>query len=145
MAHFAEIDTNNVVTNIIYIDNENITPGNNETEEQKGISYLQNLFGSDKTYVQCSYGTRKNKYYNVDRETGEYTYDENNQNKKFRKNFPGPDWIWDPQRNCFYEPKRFDSWVFNEDTATYEAPVPYPDDEDHVYEWDEVNQQWIIV
>ena len=35
MAHFAEIDTNNVVTNIIYIDNENITPGDNETEEQK--------------------------------------------------------------------------------------------------------------
>lgn len=144
MAHFAEIDANNVVTNIIFIDNENITPGDNETEEQKGISYLQNLFGSDKTYVQCSYGTHKNKYYNIN-ENGEYIYNENNQNKKLRKNFPQPDWIWDSGRNCFYEPKRFDSWVFNEDTATYEAPVAYPDDDTKVYEWDEVNQQWIIV
>ena len=77
MAHFAEIDTNNVVTNIIYIDNENITPGDNETEEQKGIIYLRKLFGSERTFVQCSYGTIKNKYYVIDAETGEHIYDEN--------------------------------------------------------------------
>ena len=145
MAHFEEIETNNVVTDIIYIDNENITPGDNETEEQKGIIYLRKLFGSERTFVQCSYGTIKNKYYVIDAETGEHIYDENLQNKKLRKNMPQPDWIWDPERDCFYEPRMYDSWVFNEDTGCYEAPIDYPDDPDHTYEWDEVNQQWVIV
>jgi|TARA_B100001094_G_C18131979_1_gene772802 hypothetical protein len=145
MANFAEINSDNVVIDIVFIDNENITPDENNTEEQKGIAFLKKLFGSERTFVQCSYGTVKNKYYVVNAETGEYTYDENLQHKKFRKNMPQPNSIWDPGRDCFYEPRMYDSWIFNENTGCYEAPIPYPSDLDHVYEWDEVNQQWIIV
>ena len=144
MAYFAKINTDNVVEKTVFVRNELITADEIKTEEQKGIEHLQSMFGADKNFVQCSYNTHANKYY-VEDETGYHVAAEELQSKKLRKNYPSPGWIWDSSRNCFYEPKRFDSWVFNEDTACYEAPVAYPSDDTKVYEWDEVNQEWIVV
>ena len=63
MAHFAELNENNVVTNVLVVDNSVLLDENNQESEALGIAYLQNLFGSDKKYKQRSYNKKfRNKY-----------------------------------------------------------------------------------
>ena len=61
-----------------------------------------------------------------------------------RKNYAGIGFTYDRDRDAFIPPKPFASWVLNEDTCLWEAPVPYPDD-DKFYTWDEDTQSWVEV
>lgn len=61
-----------------------------------------------------------------------------------RKNFAGIGYSYDAQRDAFIPPKPFDSWLLNEDSCLWEAPVAYPTD-GKKYTWDESHQQWIEV
>jgi hypothetical protein len=58
-----------------------------------------------------------------------------------RKNFAGVGFTYDEDRDAFITPKPFPSWVLNEDTCLWEAPVVYPDDANR-YNWNEETQSW---
>ena len=117
MAHFAQLDDNNVVTQVIVVDNSELLDSNDVEQEAIGITFCTNLFGADTRWKQTSY------------------------NGNIRKNYAGKGFIYDSTRDAFIPPQLYASWVLNEDTCLWEAPVPYPTD-DNVYTWNEDNQQW---
>lgn len=59
-----------------------------------------------------------------------------------RKNYPGPGWIYDDYRDAFIPPRPFDTWVLDEDTGQWQAPVPHPQD-GKIYRWNPYSNQWI--
>jgi hypothetical protein len=63
--------------------------------------------------------------------------------RPLRKNYAGIGYSYDPQRDAFIPPKSFDSWVLNETTCLWEAPVEYPSD-GQMYIWDEPTVSWVI-
>jgi hypothetical protein len=65
-------------------------------------------------------------------------------NGNIRFNYAGIGYSYDEARDAFIAPKPFESWVLDEDTCRWEAPVPYPND-GKMYRWDETNQEWIEV
>ena len=119
MAHFAEINTDNIVTNVIVVNNEDILDENNVEQEALGITFIHNLYNDDTTiWVQTSY------------------------NNNFRINYAGIGHTYDETRDAFYAPQPYPSWTLNETTCHWEAPTPYPDD-DGRYTWDEDTLSWI--
>lgn len=116
MAHFAEIGADNTVLRVIVVNNNELLDENNQESEQKGAEFCRNLLGG--TWIQTSY------------------------NGNFRKNFAGAGFTFDSDRDAFILPKPFDSWVLNEDTCHWEAPVSYPDD-GKLYYWSEDLIQWV--
>ena len=117
MAHFAEINDNNIVTKVIVVHNNELLLGDTESET-KGIDFCESLFGH-RNWVQTSY------------------------NGNIRYNFAGVGYTWDSENDAFYAPQPYASWSLNEDYI-WEAPIPMPED-DNIYAWDEENQQWKIV
>lgn len=65
-------------------------------------------------------------------------------NANFRKNFAGIGFTYDEERDAFIPPKPFDSWILDEETCRWSAPVPYPEDGKE-YSWDEETTNWIEV
>jgi hypothetical protein len=120
MAHFAEINDNNIVTRVIVIHNNEITVDGQELEF-KGIDFCEGLFGH-RNWVQTSY------------------------NGNIRYNFAGAGYTWDSENDAFYAPQPYASWSLDENFI-WQAPVPYPEDasEDKIYEWDEDNLTWKVV
>lgn len=59
-----------------------------------------------------------------------------------RKNFAGVGYTYDAERDAFIPPKNFDSWILNEDTCVWQAPVAYPQD-GKVYIWNEYSKEWV--
>jgi hypothetical protein len=116
MAHFAQLDDNNKVLNVIVVNNEELIENDVELEA-KGIAFCQSLFGENTRWVQTSF------------------------NGSFRKNFAGVDYTYDPIADHFYSPSVFASWILNENTARWEAPVPQPND-GKKYVWNEDNLEW---
>ena len=64
--------------------------------------------------------------------------------RPLRKNYAGIGYLYDSERDAFIPPKPFDSWVLNDDTCLWEAPVPMPED-GKIYTWDEETLSWIEV
>ena len=119
MAHFAKIGIDNIVTNVIVVNNEDVLDENNVEQEALGIDFIHNLYNDDTTvWVQTSY------------------------NNNFRKNYAGIGYTYDETRDAFYAPQPFPSWTLDEDTCHWEAPTPYPDD-DKKYTWNEDTLSWI--
>ena len=125
MSHFAKLDENNMVTFV--------TVGR---QEDDGKEEELNARTGD-VYRQTSYNTRGGIHYNS--ETGEPSED---QSKAYRKNYAGLGYTYDEELDAFIPPKPYDSWVLNEDTCLWEAPVPYPEDGE-MYFWDESEGTWI--
>ena len=117
MAHFAEIDSNNIVLRVVVVDNKNTSSADGVEKEYIGASYLESLLGG--TWVQTSY------------------------NGTIRKNYAGIGYTFDKTRDAFIPVKPFNSWVLNEDTCQWQAPIPYPND-GNKYVWDESTQSWIL-
>ena len=116
MANFAKIGLNNKVIEIQTVVNEVLHDANGVEQEINGIDFLTKLTGWA-VWKQTSY------------------------NGNFRKNFAGIGFTYDEDRDAFIEPKPYDSWVLNETTCLWEAPVAYPDD-DNDYTWNESTQTW---
>ena len=116
MAHFAEIGLGNKAVGVIAISNNELLDENHIEQEQKGIDFCRKIFGG--VWIQTSY------------------------NASLRKNFAGLDFTYDSSRDSFIPPKVFDSWVLNEDTCRWEAPVPMPQDKNQ-YSWDENTKSWV--
>lgn len=126
MAHWAELDSNNVVTRVLVGDN-------NDPAGDEGYQWLIDNLGG--TWVKTSYNAVAGKWRNP--ETNEIT-----DNPGFRKNYAGIEYTYDSQRDAFIPPKLFNSWVLNEETCIWEAPVAYPND-GKFYTWDEEVTNWI--
>ena len=114
MAHYAFLDENNIVTEVI--------PGRNENEVVDGISDWEQWYGDFRGQV-C----RRTSY-----------------NNNYRKNYAGIGFYFDEERNAFIPPKPFESWVLDEETCLWQAPVAYPTD-GLLYAWDEENQNWVAI
>ena len=119
MAHFAQLDENNVVTQVIVVANDELLLDGVESEA-KGVIFCKSLFGEDTKWVQTSY------------------------NATIRKNYAGVGFKYDSALNAFIAPKPFNSWTLDEDTAQWEAPTPYPTD-GKIYYWSEDDLTWLEV
>ena len=113
MAHFAQIDGNNIVIQVIVAEQDVINTG---------------LFGDPATWIQTSYNTQGG----VHSQGG----------TPLRKNYAGIGYTYDSGRDAFIPPKPFNSWVLNESSCQYEAPVSYPTD-DKLYRWNEETVSWV--
>jgi hypothetical protein len=120
MAHFAEIGLDNKVLRVIVVDDKNAPT------ESLGAEFCRNLLGG--TWLQTSYNTIANTH------LGGGT--------PFRKNYAGIGFAYDKVRDAFIPPVPFESWILNEDTCQYEAPIAKPDD-GKIYVWDEATVSWI--
>ena len=118
MAHFAQLDENNVVTQVIVVHNNDCLDADGNESEAVGAAFCQSLLGG--TWKQTSY------------------------NGNIRKNYAGIGYTYNPSIDAFVPPQPFASWVLNNDTAKWEAPVPMPTDNKR-YSWDEKQQNWVEV
>lgn len=121
MAHFAQIDGNNVVTQVIVVANKDTADANGVEKEYIGAAFCEKLFGG--TWKQTSY------------------------NGNIRKNYAGIGYTYNADIDAFVPPKPFASWVLNNDTAQWEAPTPMPEDAGtgeppKMYSWDEATTSW---
>ena len=112
MAHFAELDSNNIVLRVNCLNNSVMKNEQNQRVEQLGIDFLQNLYGTNTIWVQTSYNTSCGIYF-----TPGTTQPDPDQSKAFRKNYAGIGWTYDLTRNAFINPK----------------PVVPPEDEQYVH------------
>lgn len=128
MAHWAELDSNNVVTRVLVGDN-------NDPAGDEGYQWLIDNLGG--TWVKTSYNAVGGKWRNP--ETNEIT-----ENPGFRKNYAGIGYTYDSGRDAFIPPKPFNSWVLDENTCLWNAPVAYPND-GQFYTWNEETANWDLV
>ena len=119
MASFAKIGLNNKVIEILSVNNEVLHDSNGVEQENIGIDFLTKLTGWA-IWKQTSY------------------------NNNFRKNFAGIGYTYDQAKDAFIAPKPFPSFILNEDTCRWEAPVAYPND-GQVYKWNETIQNWELI
>jgi len=117
MAHFAELDANNIVLRVIVVNNGDILDQYGYESENVGIAFCRSLFGAETIWRQTSY------------------------NATFRKNYAGIGYRYDAALNAFIAPQPYPSWNLNTTTCQWEAPKPYPTD-GKVYAWNEGLLRW---
>ena len=121
MAHFAKLGLGNIVERVEVVHNDIATT------EQAGADFLNNLYKTRDVWKQTSY------------------------NNNIRKNYAGIGFKYDKTRDAFIPPKPFNSWILNEDTCRWEAPVAKPTltqeqiDNKNYYKWNETIQNWELV
>ena len=135
MAHFAKLGINSKVIGVEVVADADCKNADNNEDEQVGIQFLENIHGWP-LWKQTSYNTQANVH-----SLG---------GTPFRKNYAGIGYTYDEDRDAFIAPKPYASWVVNETTCIWEAPVAYPSvttygDPAKPYEisWDETNLRWI--
>lgn len=121
MSHFAQIDGNNTVTQVIVIEQETLNTG---------------LWGDPATWIQTSYNTRGGVHYGQDGQP--------DGGVALRKNYAGIGFTYDAGRDAFIPPQPFPSWLLDETTCLWSAPVPYPTDGQR-YTWNESTVSWDLV
>jgi hypothetical protein len=136
MAHYAYIDENNTVTFVIV--------GPEEGTEPKDIASWEEYFSAQGQgqSLRTSYNTQGGLHYATDGEGNRVPSED--QSKALRKNYAGIGYTYDEERDAFIPPKPFESWLLNEDTCLWDAPVPYPTDGER-YMWDEESGAWVEV
>lgn len=119
MAHFAKLNLNNIVEQVIVISNNMLEDSEGNEIEQIGIDFCKTLYGSDTIWVQTSY------------------------NANTRKQYAGVGYTYDSTKDKFITPQPFNSWSLNSNDD-WQAPVIMPDD-NKIYDWNEENQTWDLV
>ena len=115
MAHFAKLDVNNNVLQVVVVNNNELLDENGQENEAVGAAFCRQLFGGN--WVQTSY------------------------NGTIRKNYAGIGYVYDKKNDVFYEQQPYKSWILNESKWAWEAPVPYPSD-NKSYVWNEETISW---
>jgi hypothetical protein len=126
MAHFAKVE-NGIVTRVIV------------AEPEFFETFIDSSPGE---WIQTSYNTRGGIYYQPNSNTPS-----DDQSKSLRKNYAGKGYSYDRQRDAFIPPKPFNSWILNETTCLWEAPVAKPTAElewNEYYFWNESILNWEI-
>jgi hypothetical protein len=118
MAHFAELDSNNLVTQVVVVNNNELLD-NGVENENKGVEFLNSLFGHNR-WKQTSYSG------------------------KIRKNYAGIGYSYNETLDAFISPQPFASWTLDENTCQWKAPVDYPND-DKFYTWNEESKSWVVI
>ena len=127
MAHFSQLDENNVVTQVIVVSNEDTSDSNGVEVEEIGVAFCKKLLGADTNWKQTSY------------------------NNSIRVRYAGIGYTYDETLDAFIPPQPFASWVLNEETADWESPVgPAPElteaevEARSFYKWDEEGGEWVL-
>jgi len=120
MAHFAKLDEDNNVLEVHVVNNMELLDVNGTEHESIGVAFLIGWSGGYPYWKQTSY------------------------NGNIRKNFAGIGYTYDPVRDAFIPPKPYASWVLNETTCLWDAPVAYPID-GKAYLWDENTLSWVEI
>jgi hypothetical protein len=123
MAYFAKLGTGNIVEQVISINNSVITDNNGVEQEQLGNDFINKLYNTRDVWKQTSY------------------------NNNIRKNFAGIGYQYDQTRDAFIPPKPYNSWILNENTCQWEAPVAEPTtqlEDNQYYSWNESIINWEI-
>lgn len=115
MAHFAKLNEDNIVTQVVVVANEILLDDNGIEQEQKGIDFLNTTFGNA-VWVQTSY------------------------NDSIRGQYAEIGGFYDSAKNKFFESSPFPSWTFNNEIEEWVAPVAKPEG---TYAWNEENQEWV--
>lgn len=118
MAHFAQLDENNVVLQVIVVHNNDCLDENGNESEAVGLAFCQSLF-LDTNWKQTSY------------------------NAKIRKNYAGIGYTYDAERDAFIPPQPYPSWQLA-DNCTWWAPIPMPNDGQD-YAWNEDTTSWVEI
>ena len=118
MAHFAELDENNTVLQVIVVHNNELLDTSGNENEAKGVEFCSTLFGHT-NWVQTSY------------------------NNNIRKRFAGIGSTYDSESDVFVAPQPYPSWSLD-DNNDWQPPTPMPED-DNVYSWNEDTQSWDLV
>jgi hypothetical protein len=120
MAHFCQLDENNVVTQVIVVSNDDIKDNTGTEVESIGVAFCQKLLGADTNWKQTSY------------------------NNNFRVRYAGIDYSFSEELNAFIPPQPFVSWELQEETADWQSPLgaaPELTEEEiasrSFYRWDE--------
>lgn len=121
MAHFAEINENNIVIRVLVTNNDDVLG-------DEGLSWLQSKLGGN--WIKTSYNTLGG----VHLLGGE----------PLRKNFAGVGYKYDESLDAFIPPRPFESWLLDEDTCLWEPPTPMPED-GKSYQWNEDSQSWLEI
>lgn len=114
MAHFAHVNKDGIVDQVIVIEADVLATG---------------LWGDPAEWIQTSYNTSGGQHPN---------------GSPLRKNYAGIGYTYDKTRDAFIPPKPFSSWVLNENTCLWDAPVPMPTD-GKMYKWNEETISWVVV
>lgn len=122
MAHFAEIDENNVVLRVAVVNNEELMEDGVESES-KGVRFLASLFGHSR-WKQTSYNAG------------------GLPEKRYR--YAAIGYSYDPERDAFISPQPFPSWTLSETTCQWTPPSPRPEG-DGPFAWDEGTLSWVTV
>jgi hypothetical protein len=123
MAYFAKLGTGNIIEQVISINNSVITDSNGVEQEQLGVDFINKLYNTRDVWKQTSY------------------------NRTFRKNYAGIGYQYDQTRDAFIPPKPFNSWILNEDTCNWNAPVAIPTtklEDNQDYSWNESIVNWEV-
>ena len=121
MAHFAQLNEDNLVTQVIVVANQDTADQDGVENEAIGSQFCNNLLGGK--WVQTSY------------------------NAKIRKNYAGVGYKYDAELDAFIPPQPFNSWLLDTDKAQWKAPVDYPTEEgrfvwnEETLTWDAINEQ----
>jgi hypothetical protein len=118
MAHFAQIDENNVVVQVLVVP---------DAQEDRGQEFLADDLNLGGTWKKTSYNTHGGVH--------------SNGGTPYRKNYAGIGYTYDSVRDAFIPPKPFNSWVLNSDTCLWDAPVAMPTD-GKMYTWNESTTSW---
>ena len=124
MAYFAKLGVGNIVEQVISINNSVITDSNGVEQEQLGVDFINKLYNTRDVWKQTSY------------------------NGNIRKNYAGIGYQYDQTRDAFISPKPFNSWILNEDTCRWEAPIARPEltqeqiNNNNYYSWNESIINW---
>ena len=120
MAHFAELDQDNIVTRVIVISNADIVDGDGVEQEALGVAVCRAICGAETNWVQTSY------------------------NSNFRKQYAGVGMKYEADADLFYNPvSPYPSWVLDEN-FDWQPPTPMPDD-GKPYSWDEDSLSWVEI
>jgi hypothetical protein len=119
MAHFAKIKDDNTVADVIVVANEVLVDQNGDEQESFGLEFIASL-GLKGRWLQCSY------------------------NGSIRGSYPGFGFTYDEERDAFIPPQPYESWVLDEATYSWVAPIPYPGD-GGTYTWNESEGDWVEV
>lgn len=122
MAHFAKLNQDNLVIDVIVVANDVLLDSNNEEQEQLGIDFLNLTFG-------------------------EHNWKQTSFNGSFRKNYASVGYSFNEDLNTFIPEKPFNSWILNEDTCQWDSPKPRPEENSPSigYAWDEQIQEWVEI
>lgn len=114
MAHFAQINSENIVTQVIVVSNDDCGGGEYPASDSIGAEFCANLLGG--TWKQTSY------------------------NNNFRKRYAGIGYIFSEELDAFIAPQPYPSWIFNQETADWDPPIARP--AEGMWAWNEAAQQW---